>query len=70
MFRATISPTLRSTRLCLKLVVQCTDDAACRQHRRCNYRSKHVELIEIIKKPVIVASSWFLFHCINDARSH
>ena len=28
MFRAIISPILRSTRLCLRLVVQCTDDAA------------------------------------------
>jgi len=28
MFRATISPILRSTRLCSRLVVQCTDDAA------------------------------------------
>ena len=27
-FRAIISPILRSTRLCLQLVVQCTDDAA------------------------------------------
>ena len=30
MFRAIISPILRSTRLCLQLVVQCTDEAACR----------------------------------------
>ena len=29
MFRAIISPILRSTILCLQLVVQCTDDAAC-----------------------------------------
>jgi len=29
MFRAIISPILRNTRLCLQLVVQCTDDAAC-----------------------------------------
>ena len=29
MFRAIISPILRSTRLCLQLVVQCTDGAAC-----------------------------------------
>jgi len=27
MFRAIISPILRSTRLCLQLVVQCIDDA-------------------------------------------
>jgi len=38
MFRAMISPILRSTRLCLQLVVQRTDDAAywwphpCHQH--------------------------------------
>jgi len=35
MFRAIISPILRTTRLYLQLVVQRTDDAACRQHRRC-----------------------------------
>jgi len=29
MFRAIISPILRSTRLCLQLVVKCTGDAAC-----------------------------------------
>ena len=29
MFRAIISPVLRSTRLCLQLVVKNTDDAAC-----------------------------------------
>ena len=50
------------------------EEAACRQHRRCflpqavkqssapedgrNYRPKHVELIEIINKIIIVASSW------------
>ena len=28
MFRAIISPIFRSTRLCLQLVVKCTDDAA------------------------------------------
>jgi len=32
MFRAIISPILRSPRLCLQLLVQCTDDAAGRQH--------------------------------------
>jgi len=35
MFRVIISPILRSTRLCLQLVVSSTDDAACRQHRPC-----------------------------------
>ena len=41
MFRLIISPILRSTRLCLQLVVQSTEEAACwclatsRQHRRC-----------------------------------
>ena len=60
MFRAIVSPILRSTRLCLQLVAQCTDDVACWLHRPCivpqssapqdgrNYRSKHVQLIEII----------------------
>ena len=62
MFRAIISPILRSTRLCLQLVVQCTGDAVCRQHHRCivpqsstpedgrNYRPKYVELMVIINK--------------------
>ena len=31
MFRAIISPILRSTRMCLQLVVQCIGGAACRQ---------------------------------------
>ena len=51
-------------------VIYSTDDAACKQHRRCyipqssapedgrNYRPKHVELIEIVNKVIIVASSW------------
>jgi len=62
MFRAEISLILRSTRLCLQLVVWSTDDAACRQHRRCvipqssapederNFRPKHVDLIVTINK--------------------
>ena len=29
MFRAIILPILRSTRLCLQLVVQCTEEVAC-----------------------------------------
>ena len=73
MFRAIVSPIHRSTRLCLQLVVSCTDDVACRQHRRCfthpgdgrNYPTKHAELIEIINKIVIVVSSWLfilLYH--------
>jgi hypothetical protein len=62
MFRAVISPILRSTRLCLQLVVQCTDGVASWQYRqriiqqssapedgrKC--RPKHVELIGIITK--------------------
>ena len=35
MFRVIISPILRSTRLCLQLVIQCTNDAASWQHRWC-----------------------------------
>ena len=34
MFRAIISPILRSTRLCLQLMVQCTGGATSRQHLR------------------------------------
>ena len=70
MFREIISPILRSTRLCLHLVVQCTDDAAGRQYRRCIipqavntvyapedgwiYRPKHVELVGIINKLLLL----------------
>jgi hypothetical protein len=58
MFRAIISPILRSTRLCLQLVVYCTDNAAGRQHRRCiipqNNFPKHVELTGIINKPILL----------------
>jgi len=35
MFRAIISPILKSTRLCLLNVLQCTGDAASRQHPQC-----------------------------------
>ena len=54
-----------------KRALQCTDGAACRQHRRCivpqssapedgrKYRPKHVELIEITNNKIInFASSW------------
>jgi len=60
MFRAIISPILRSTRLCLQLVVYSTDDAACWPEDGRNFRPKHVELIENINKTIIVASSWLL----------
>ena len=43
-------------------------------HRRCiipqNYRRKHVELIEIINKFLLVYLVGCLHYCINDARSH
>jgi len=82
MFQAIISPILRSTRLCLQLVVQCTDDAARRLRRRCtipqssapedgrNYRPKHVELIEVINKLSLLHLLGCLYYCINNARSH
>jgi len=58
MFRAIISPIIRSTRLCLQLVVQSTGDAACRQSTAPddgrNYRPKHVELIVIINKNLLL----------------
>ena len=79
MFREIISPILRSTRLCLQLTVQCTDDAAGRQHRRCivctvsckhsapedgrNYLPKHVELIEIISKLLLLHLVGCLHYC-------
>jgi len=54
MFRAIISPILRTTRLCLQLVILCTGDVACWQSNGPevgrNYRPKHVELIVISNK--------------------
>jgi len=53
-----------------------------RQHRRCiipqsiapedgrNYLPKHVELIEIIDKLLLLHLVGCLSHCITDARSH
>ena len=35
-----------------------------------NYRPKHVELIEIISKPLLLHLVDCLFCCISDARSH
>ena len=36
-----------------------------------NYPPKHVELIEIFNKIIIVASSClFIYYCIKDGRSH
>ena len=49
MFRALISPILKSTTLCLQ-------SSAPEDGR--NYRPKHVELIEITNKIFIVASDW------------
>ena len=61
-------------------------DAAGRQHRRCiirqalntvsapedgrNYRPKHVELIGIINKPILLHLVGCLYYCISDARSY
>ena len=66
MFRMIISPILRNTRLCLQFVVQSADDSLYHKPQTQsiapedgrNYRPKHVELIEIINKIIIVASSW------------
>jgi len=70
MFRAITSPILRSTRLCLQLVVKCTGDAARWQDGR-NYRPKHVELIVIINKIFLsLHLVGCLHYCVNDARSH
>ena len=62
MFRARISPVLRSTRLCLQLVV--SQSSASEDGR--NHRPKHVELIEIINKIIIVASSWLFILLIRS----
>jgi len=69
MFRAIVSPFLRSTRLCfLQLVVQCTDETAGWWHVTSlqsrapeegrNYRPKHVELIEVINKLSLLHLVW------------
>jgi len=82
MFRAIISPILRSTRLCLQLVVSSIDGAANMQRRRGFipqssatedgriYRPKHVELIEIINKLLLLNLVGCLYYCISDALSH
>ena len=67
MFRAVISPILRSTRLFLQLVVYCTEPAGDQDEVELfhligdedgrNYRPKHVQLIEIFNKIIIVAPS-------------
>ena len=54
MFWAIISPILRNTRLCLLQAVNSLSAPGDGQ----NYRPKHVELIEIINKIIIAASSW------------
>ena len=47
MFRAIISPILRSTRLCLQLVLKCTEEVACWWHQQaaatcfCSYINHH-----------------------------
>jgi len=87
MFRAIISPILRSTRLCLQLVVQCTStlspadiffgalnhklrtQSSAPEDGR-NYRPKHVELIEITNKLLLLHLVGCLYYCIRDARSH
>jgi len=78
MFRTMISPILRSTRLCLQPVVKTptmlsADDhdvvilVTSRQHR-----PKHVELVEIFNKIIIVASSWLyvLLDYVNWSSMH
>ena len=49
MFRAIISPILRSITLCLQLVVYCTGDTACWQYRRCIIRvfTVHVTMLAV-----------------------
>jgi len=72
MFRAIISPILRRTRLCLQLVVQCTDDAAgwySGQHwdhccfpgsSVCNFRALVIIIIIII---IIVMMIIIIINC-------
>jgi len=35
-----------------------------------NYCPKHVELIEIINKPLLLHLGGYLYYCIRDARPH
>jgi len=64
MFRAIISPILRSTKLCLYLKLQTQFSAP---EDGINYRPKRVELIEIMNTIIIVASSWlFVLLYINN----
>ena len=83
MFRAMISPILRSTRLCLLLVLlpagrpatswvhyttSCNTQSSVPEDGR-NHRPKHVELIGIINKPLLLHPVGCLYYCISDARS-
>ena len=53
MFRAIISPILRSTRLCLQLVVQCTDDAAWHYTTSCKHSLVLLRMGEIITRNML-----------------
>ena len=57
MFRAIISHILRSTRLCLQLVVKCTDDAASSVHftTSCKHSLVLLRMYEIIARNML---SW------------
>jgi len=48
-----------------KLYTQC-----CAPEDGRNYRPKHVELIEITNKVLLLHLVGCLYYCINDARSH
>ena len=57
MFRAIISPILRSTRLCLPQAV--TQSSAPEDGR--NYRPKYAELIGVINKPLLLHLVGYLY---------
>ena len=68
MFRAIISPILRSTWLCLQLKVQSTDDAAGRQLKAVRYTSSCKHSLVLLRMGKIIARnmlSWELIETIN-----
>ena len=76
MFRAMMSSILRSTRLYLQVVVQCTDDNAPTMLSAGPdgsivgaLSSVHCTTMEIINKPLLLYLVGCIFYCISDARS-
>ena len=67
MFRAIISPILRSTRLCLQLVVYAP---TMHYTTSCKHSLVLLKVGEIINKLLLLHLVGYLCYCIRDVRSH